>query len=62
MFLDSTKVYDSERLESIKRGKFMKIVKPKQGDFCVREDQNIRQYTPLPKYVRDPNDHKGKLH
>ncbi|XP_022919411.1 leucine-rich melanocyte differentiation-associated protein-like isoform X2 [Onthophagus taurus] len=59
-FLDSSKVDDSERIEASRRGKFMKIVKPKQNELGGDNlSPIISNYTPLPRTIRSPNDHKG---
>ncbi|KAI4460185.1 leucine-rich melanocyte differentiation-associated protein [Holotrichia oblita] len=60
-FLDSSKVTELERFEAKSRGQLMKIVKPKPG--VNPEEYLITQlpspYSPLPRVMRNPHDHKG---
>jgi len=59
-FLDSTRVKNGERAEAKRRGQFMKIVRPSRTDAADGEETSTPpNYTPLPRTVRSPNDHKG---
>lgn len=59
-FLDSTKVKESERIEAKLRGQYMKIIRPKHINLNITGDNSIlRPFTPLPKSVRKPEDHRG---
>ena len=67
-FLDSRPVTRQEKLDAESRGKYSKIVKliPESSSKCVPSPMeefddmffNIH-YTPLPRSIRDPLDHKG---
>ncbi|GJQ81650.1 hypothetical protein Trydic_g8528 [Trypoxylus dichotomus] len=60
-FLDSTRVLESERVEAKRRGQLMKVVRPKPGvhtgDYLITPIPS--PYSPLPRVVRNPHEHKG---
>ncbi|KRT81612.1 hypothetical protein AMK59_6342, partial [Oryctes borbonicus] len=60
-FLDSSKVLESERFEAKHRGQLMRVVKPRPTRY--NEEYLITPipspYSPLPRVVRNPHDHKG---
>ncbi|CAG9818080.1 unnamed protein product [Phaedon cochleariae] len=60
-FLDSNKVRESEKTEAKRRGKLMNIIRPKAANVneAVLNDSNANIFTPLPKSIRGPEDHKG---
>lgn len=59
-FLDSTKVNIVEIKEAEKRGQLMKIVRPKESNVLnSNESPNAKSFTPLPRTIRSPDDHKG---
>ncbi|XP_017773099.1 PREDICTED: leucine-rich repeat-containing protein C10orf11 homolog [Nicrophorus vespilloides] len=59
-YLDSTRVTDSERAEANRRGQFMKIVRPKEEEnHDVVVQRPLHSYTPLPRNIRNPDDHRG---
>ncbi|XP_069741572.1 leucine-rich melanocyte differentiation-associated protein isoform X2 [Narcine bancroftii] len=63
-FLDSRKVTKKEQEETVTRGAFMNVVKPR--DLGSGEDeldaQGFHQYTPLPQGTRDGRNHKVSQH
>lgn len=61
-FLDSRRVLGKEVVEAKRRGKLMKVVRPKQNEQEIdsRDTPVTYPYTPLPKSVRKPNDLRGK--
>ncbi|VEN55755.1 unnamed protein product [Callosobruchus maculatus] len=60
-FLDSTKVRELERSEARRRGKFMNVIRPRSDEMEeVRLNSNSpNNFTPLPKSIRGPDDHKS---
>lgn len=59
-FLDSRQVNDVERQEALRRGQFMRIMRPTNNQVPLEDplaDQN--HYTPLPDTRRDGGDHQG---
>ncbi|KAG5871373.1 hypothetical protein JTB14_028905 [Gonioctena quinquepunctata] len=62
-FLDSNKVRESERSEAKRRGKFMNIIRPRSSNVGETPFNNssTNNLTPLPKAMRNPNDHKGSF-
>ncbi|XP_074029028.1 leucine-rich melanocyte differentiation-associated protein isoform X2 [Leptinotarsa decemlineata] len=60
-FLDSNKVRESERTEAKRCGKFMNIIRPKESNSreTLLNNSSTNTFTPLPKAMRNPNDHKG---
>lgn len=59
-FLDSSKVKEVERQEAKKRGYYMKILRPKSSsNDSLDDDPYGNQYTPLPRTLRNIDDHRG---
>ncbi|CAH1992653.1 unnamed protein product [Acanthoscelides obtectus] len=59
-FLDSTKVREVERSEARRRGKFMNVIRPRGDgmDEIRLNSDSTGGFTPLPKSMRGPEDHK----
>ncbi|XP_044742771.1 leucine-rich melanocyte differentiation-associated protein-like isoform X2 [Chrysoperla carnea] len=64
-FLDSTKVTEEERLEALRRGKFMKVVRPTDNNLKLNKRDNDleaieKNYTPLSATnPRSSDEHRG---